>query len=174
MSSSSFDFSSLGDISLGRETLGESVPVFIYRMFQYSLREVLEKNFGVEKTKELLRDAGRISGVEFCRKMLNNALRLPDFIKELQSTFEKFKIAKMEPESMAEDFSEAVFVMAEDIDCSGMPVTGKVVCNFDEGFLEGIFNEYTGLTFEAREVDCWSNGGTICRFMLKRVYPFDK
>jgi hypothetical protein len=54
--------------------------------------------------------------------------------------------------------------VAEDLDCSGLPVSGDTVCEFDEGFIAGIFREYAGEEFSAREVDCWASGERVCRF----------
>ena len=31
-------------------------------------------------------------------------------------------------------------------------------------FIAGIFREYTGEEFNAREVDCWATGERVCRF----------
>ena len=54
-----------------------------------------------------------------------------------------------------------------DAGCSGLPVTGETVCEFDEGFIAGIFHEFTGREFAVREVDCWASGDRVCRFVVK-------
>ncbi|MGO5051014.1 hypothetical protein ACTQ6A_00640 [Lachnospiraceae bacterium LCP25S3_G4] len=41
------------------------------------------------------------------------------------------------------DNGEAILTVGEDLDCSGLPITGETVCNFDEGFLAGILKVYT-------------------------------
>jgi hypothetical protein len=56
---------------------------------------------------------------------------------------------------------------AEDLDCSGLPVTGDMVCDYDEGFIAGVLSTYSGREFVAREVDCWASGGRICRFAAR-------
>ncbi|MEG0016657.1 MAG: 4-vinyl reductase, partial [Gordonibacter sp.] len=40
----------------------------------------------------------------------------------------------------------------------------EVVCTYDEGFLAGILNVYSGKTYRVREIDCWANGARVCRF----------
>jgi hypothetical protein len=55
----------------------------------------------------------------------------------------------------------------EDLDCSGLEVSDETVCDYDEGFIAGIFHEYTGERFSAREVDCWASGERVCRFEVK-------
>jgi len=54
-----------------------------------------------------------------------------------------------------------------DLDCSGLPVSGETVCDYDEGFIAGIMHTYYGREFVAREIDCWASGGRICRFEVK-------
>ena len=64
------------------------------------------------------------------------------------------------------DFEKGEFVITvhEDLDCSGLPATGELVCRYDEGFLAGILEMYTGKRFQVREVECWASGSRVCRF----------
>jgi hypothetical protein len=62
-----------------------------------------------------------------------------------------------------------VLTVSEDLDCSGLPIFGESVCNYDEGFIAGIFEQYTGKKFLAREVDCWATGDRTCRFEVKTI-----
>ena len=48
--------------------------------------------------------------------------------------------------------------LAEDLDCSGLPVCQETVCTYDEGFLSGLLSEYTGRKFEVKEVDLGVQG----------------
>ena len=59
---------------------------------------------------------------------------------------------------------EIILTVSEDLDCSGVPVTDEVVCNYDEGFIAGILDMYTGKKYKVREIDCWANGDRVCRF----------
>jgi len=54
--------------------------------------------------------------------------------------------------------------VAEDLDCSGLPITNENVCVYDEGFIAGILEAYTGSKYHVREVDCWATGDRVCRF----------
>ncbi len=58
--------------------------------------------------------------------------------------------------------------MSEDLDCSGLPLCGETVCDYDEGFIAGIFQQYTGLEFQVKEVDCWATGDRTCRFLVEK------
>ncbi|RKX74953.1 MAG: hypothetical protein DRP87_15715 [Spirochaetes bacterium] len=41
--------------------------------------------------------------------------------------------------------------------------------SIDEGFFSGILGEFTGETFNVKEVDCWASGDRVCRFKAKRM-----
>jgi uncharacterized protein len=57
--------------------------------------------------------------------------------------------------------------VAEDLDCSGLPFTDEVVCQYDEGFISGIMEGYTGKPFVSKEIDCWASGERVCRFDVR-------
>ena len=42
-----------------------------------------------------------------------------------------------------------VLTVSEDLDCSGLPIFGETVCDYDEGFIAGILEEYTGKKFNS-------------------------
>ena len=54
-----------------RGNLGEELPVMVYRLLEYSLKEELIGQFGKEKQIEIFRNAGRKAGEYFAKKMLN-------------------------------------------------------------------------------------------------------
>lgn len=157
----------IGDIHAGRPNLGPDVPVWIYRLMQYTLRAALEKDFGADKADEILYNAGKKAGVRFCESKIGKDLDSNDFISTLQRELKENKIAIFRVEKQAPDGGQYIVTMAEDLDCSGLPVTDETVCVYDEGFLAGIMSFYTGRNFDAREVDCWATGERICRFEVK-------
>lgn len=59
---------------------------------------------------------------------------------------------------------DIVLTVGQDLDCSGLPITNENVCNYDEGFISGILEAYTGKRYDVREVDCWASGNRVCRF----------
>jgi len=59
--------------------------------------------------------------------------------------------------------------VAEDLDCSGLPVFQETICTYDEGFISGLLSEYTGREFDVKEVDCWCSGDRVCRFDVKQA-----
>ncbi len=59
--------------------------------------------------------------------------------------------------------------VAEDLDCSGLPMCGEQICTYDEGFISGLLSAHTGKRFRVKEVDCWCSGDRVCRFDVKPV-----
>lgn len=154
----------VGDTKSGRKNLGEEMPVVVYRLFMYSMRETLEERYGIEETIEILRSAGKKAGKEFADKKLNLELEQSEFLNNLQKALSEHKIGILRIESFDAEIGEAVITISEDVDCSGLPVLGMAVCNYDEGFLDGILEAYTGNSYVVTEVDCWAKGDRICRF----------
>lgn len=147
-----------------RDNLGSEIPVFVYRMFLYSLREQLEAESSKEKMIELFRKAGLSSGKFFAENVLDLTLSLDSFIAHLQEKLEKYKIGILRIERLDKETGHMILTISEDVDCSGMPPLGETVCNYDEGFISGILSEYTKKTYQVIEIDCWGTGDRVCRF----------
>lgn len=165
-----FSWENLGDISVGRPNLGPQVPVRIYRLSLYTMREAIRRRFGEDMASTLLREAGWIAGREFCRNLLNTHLDFAAFVAELQDALRTQQISIFRVEKADFDTKSFVFTMSEDLDCSGLPVFGTTVCDYDEGFIAGILHAYTGENFNAVEVDCWATGDRTCRFQVNQDF----
>lgn len=159
-----FTWEGLGDIKKGRGELGEEMPVLVYRLMQYTMLDVLSKNFGREEADNLFRQAGYLAGTEFAKNVLNVEEDINTFIANLQKKLIELKIGILRIEDFEEVTGEIVLTVREDLDCSGLPITNETVCSYDEGFLEGILESYTGKEYHVREIDCWANGNRVCRF----------
>jgi uncharacterized protein len=161
-----FQWCDLGDIDLGRPNLGPQLPVLVYRLAQYTMREALAQHFGEQQAGDLLREAGWISGREFCLNVLDRSLPLSAFIAELQVKLRELGVGILRVEQADLDRLALTLTVSEDLDCSGLPVTGSTVCEYDEGFISGLLHAYTGRGFGATEVDCWATGDRTCRFVI--------
>lgn len=159
-----FHWEDLGDIALGRPNLGHQLPVAVYRLAQYTMREALAQRWGDAVAADLLRDAGWIAGREFCLNLLDRDQPLAAFIAELQSRLRELGIGVLRLEQADMDRLVFTLTVSEDLDCSGLPVAGTTVCDYDEGFIAGLLHAYTGRPFSAKEVDCWATGDRTCRF----------
>lgn len=167
---SGYDFSwhDLGDLQLGRPNLGLMVPVQVYRLLEYTFRDVLTKELGAPKTAELFERAGHLAGRQFCAHVLDVRLPWPDFIAQLQNTMVALQIGILRIEAADFDNLRFTLTVSEDLDCSGLPLYGETVCDYDEGFIAGILQTYTGQPFTVTEVDCWATGDRTCRFLAQK------
>lgn len=160
----SFEWGNLGDIKNGRGDLGEDMPVIVYRLMQYTLLDVMSKEFGLTKANEFFRAAGYLAGTEFAKNVLNLELEFDDFISHLQEALKTLKIGILRMEAFEQETGEIVLTVGQDLDCSGLPITNENVCVYDEGFISGILEKYTGKKYDVREIDCWASGDRVCRF----------
>jgi predicted hydrocarbon binding protein len=163
---SQFTWSMLGDIAEGRPNLGPMVHVAVYRLMQFTLRDVLIRDFGVEKADLIFFEAGKKAGQEYCANMLTEKEDLTSFFADIQRTMKELGIGIFRVESADLGTNSFVVTVAEDLDCSGIPVCAEEVCIYDEGFIAGLLLAYSGKDFHVKEVDCWGSGGRVCRFTV--------
>lgn len=164
---SMFDWGMLGDIREGRPNLGSMMDVAVYRLMQFTLRDVLIKNFDTQTADRMLFEAGELAGRELFKAMVTKGLGFDEFIKEIQEILEKLKIGILRVEKADTVKMTFTLTVAEDLDCSGLPVCDETICTYDEGFIGGLLLEYTGSRFDVKEVDCWCSGDRVCRFDVK-------
>lgn len=162
-----FSWNHLGDIAMARPNIGVDLPVAVYRLMEYTLRHVLVDRYGNEEARNVLRDAGKLAGEEFCNHMLDRSLPFPEFVAQLQEKFKTLRVGILRIEEADFDSLEMVVTVSEDLDCSGLPVLGVAVCDYDEGFIAGILKSYTGKDMLVREIDCWATGDRTCRFEIR-------
>jgi len=69
-----FSWRMLGDVHIGREHLGQEMPVLVYRLFQYTMRAVLAREYGKDTMIRLFRESGQLAGREFAENALDLSL----------------------------------------------------------------------------------------------------
>lgn len=164
-----FTWQDLGDVHLGRPNLGPMVPVAIYRLMQFTLWDVLVAELGVAQANDIIVKAGWLAGAEFCRNMLDITLPFNEFIAQLQRVLKEQAIGILRIERVHLESLQLTLTVAEDLDCSGLPCTDEVVCRYDEGFIAGVLEVFTGKPFQVNEVDCWASGDRVCRFNAQGI-----
>jgi hypothetical protein len=164
-----FDWSMLVDVQKGRPNLGTTTNVVVYRLLQFVLRDRIIKEVGVEKTDKIFFDAGEIAGREYYKNVITQKGDFDAFIKDLQNSLKELKIGIFRIESADMENLAFTLTVAEDLDCSGLPVCDEEICTYDEGFIQGLLSEHTGKNFHVKEVDCWCSGDRVCRFEVKKI-----
>ncbi|MDR0403634.1 MAG: 4-vinyl reductase [Treponema sp.] len=157
------------DMQVARPSLGPSTRIEVYRLFQFTLRDILEQRYGTETADDLFREAGVMAGKAFFEKFLSDASDTASLASKLQDAFTKLGIGIFRVESAETDNSRFIFTVDEDLDCSGLPDTADVVCVYDEGFIQGVLESFSGKGFNVREIDCWCTGSRTCRFEAKAL-----
>jgi len=164
-----FDWTMLGNIGEGRPNLGNTMDVSVYRLMQFTLRDVLIKQYDPETADKIFYEAGRSAGKEFCKELITQKDDFNEFVVELQGLIKDLKIGILRIEEADLEKMTFTLTVAEDLDCSGLPTSDETICTYDEGFISGLFSEYTGKSFSAREIDCWCSGDRVCRFEAKAI-----
>jgi hypothetical protein len=164
-----FSWDLLGDIELGRPNLGQHTRLEVYRLMQYCFRDILERDFGMEEADRVFYEAGYLAGSEFYTHALGQVDGFDTFVRELQNALKEMGIGILRVEKA--DLEQGVFVLtvSEDLDCSGLPELDYEICVYDEGFIAGVMESFTGESFKVKEIDCWCTGDRTCRFTAEIV-----
>jgi len=161
-----FEWSMLGDIQEGRPNLGPLVHVAVYRLMQFTLRDILIRDLGVEEADRIFFEAGKKAGEQFYENILTDKSDLDSLFADLQTTMKELGIGIFRVESADPENGTYVVTVAEDLDCSGIPLCSEEICTYDEGFIAGLLLAFSGKDFRVKEVDCWGSGGRVCRFTV--------
>jgi hypothetical protein len=164
-----FSWNLIGDIASGRPNLGNQTRVEVYRLMQFTFRDIIEKHFGTQKADQVFYEAGKLAGREFYANMLTPTTDLNDFVRQLQRALKDLGIGVLHIEKADVEKGELILTVSEDLDCSGLPELDFEICTYDEGFICSLLECFTGIPFQVKEVDCWCTGGRTCRFNAKSI-----
>jgi predicted hydrocarbon binding protein len=164
-----FSWGLIGDIALGRPNLGHFMRIEIYRLMQFTFRDVMEQDLGSEKTDQLFYQAGKLAGTAFYQEFFLHIKDFNEFIKSLQSTLKDMGAGILRLEKANVKQGSFVLSISEDLDCSGLPELSYEICTYDEGFIAGLLESFTGYQFKVKEVDCWCTGDRTCRFTAELI-----
>jgi predicted hydrocarbon binding protein len=163
-----FDWSLIGDMVEGRPNLGSSVDVDIYRLMQFTIRDILEQKFGPEETDKIFYDAGHLAGKNFYEHFIQPVSTFGEFAEKTQRLLKEKKIGVLRIEEDDWINRKIVLTMAEDLECSGLPELDYERCIYDEGFISALFECFSQGPWSAKEIDCWCTGSRTCRFLVTR------
>jgi len=164
---SMFDWSMIGNLEEGRPNLGSTMDVAVYRLMQFTLRDVIIQEFDTATAERIYYKAGELAGQQLFKNVITQKTDFGAFVKELQDVLAALKIGILRVEKADMAKMEFTLTVAEDLDCSGLPVCDENICTYDEGFIRGLLFEFSGKKFDVKEVDCWCSGDRVCRFDVK-------
>jgi uncharacterized protein len=164
-----FSWGLLGDITKGRPNLGPNMRLEVYRLMQFTFRDIMERELGAEKTDQIFYEAGKLAGVQLYKNILAQVKDFNAFVKGLQDTLREMGIGVLRVEEVDLEKGSLILTVSEDLDCSGLPELGYEICTYDEGFIAGLLESFTGKPFKVKEVDCWCTGDRTCRFTAEAI-----
>lgn len=164
-----FEWTMIGKIDEGRPNLGFTTDVAVYRLMQFTLRDILIKDYGVETADRIFYRAGETAGRHFYKNLITKRDSFGEFVAELQDVLKQLKIGILRVEKGDVENLMFTLTVAEDLDCSGLPMCDEQICTYDEGFISGLLSAHTGKEFSVKEVDCWCSGDRVCRFEVKPI-----
>lgn len=162
-----FSWDLLGDIGEGRPNLGNTTRVEVYRLMQFTFRDIIEKHVGAEMTDEIFYQAGQLAGKAFYQHMIDKTDDLNNFVSQLKEVLKELGMGILRIEQADMEKGELVLTVSEDLDCSGLPEQGYEICTYDEGFISALLESFSGKPFIVKEIDCWCTGDRTCRFSAK-------
>ena len=159
-----FSWDLIGDIDAGRPNLGHNTRLEVYRLMEFTFRDVLERRLGTEETDRIFYTAGKLAGEQFYQHMLGPVDSFDAFLEKVQRALREMNIGILRVEEA--DLQRGLFTVtvSEDLDCSGLPELDYEICTYDEGFISGLLESFTGRPFRVKEIDCWCTGDRTCRF----------
>ena len=161
-----FNWDLIGDIDTGRPNLGQHVDLAVYRLMQFTMRDVIEQKYGSSATDEIFYAAGKKAGTVFYEKFIYPVASLDEFVSKTQQQLKEKNIGVLRLEEAALKEGRIILTVDEDLDCSGMPELDYETCIYDEGFIAALFESYTSEKWKAEEIDCWCTGARTCRFLV--------
>jgi uncharacterized protein len=164
-----FEWTMLGDVGQGRPNLGPKTDVAVYRLMQFTLRSELIKEFGVAAADQVFFNAGKTAGTHFFHKLIARKATFHEFIENLQEILKNLGVGILRIEKSDLEKLTFTITVAEDLDCSGLPVCDEEICTYDEGFIAGLLSAYSKREFTVKEIDCWCSGDRVCRFEANPV-----
>lgn len=161
-----FDWTLVGNVQEGRPNLGDSVGVDIYRLMQFTLRDVLEQKYGTQAADKIFFDAGKLAGKEFYAHNIAPVHSIEEFVRKTQQVLREKRVGILRIEESRVNEGKVILTIDEDLDCSGLPEIDYETCIYDEGFVSSLFECFTREEWTAKEIDCWCTGARTCRFLV--------
>lgn len=159
----------LGDMATSRPNMGTKVDLSVYRLMQFTLRDVIERAYGAEEVDRIFYEAGKLAGAEFYNHYVHPVSTLDEFVSKLQKVLRDHSIGILRIEEALLDQGRVMLTIDEDLDCSGLPELEYETCVYDEGFVSALFEGFTKSSWAAKEVDCWCTGARTCRFLVTKT-----
>jgi predicted hydrocarbon binding protein len=164
-----FKWETLGQIQENRPDVGTDVPVIIFRLYDYTLRDSLIKHLDVHKANHILKEAGFNAGVEFFNNVIAVTESTGDFYTDFANSYKYYKLGVLAYENFSEDRKNLHVLISQDLNSSGIAHVAETICEWDEGFICGVLTSHFKSNFKVEEIECWGTGHAFCRFVVTKL-----
>jgi hypothetical protein len=130
-------------------------------------QNMLENVEGHKEDTDYLRKEGYSAGVEFSNNIMDMVILPDDSINTLQKKLHDYKINVLRMESYDIDTGNITISFEHEIDFNKLQLSNNDLCSFNEGFVAGILEVYTGRKYDVQLANNKDNN--IQRFNGKRI-----
>jgi uncharacterized protein len=160
----------IGNTSLGRKTLGETVPVQLFRALR--LVGVMEgmKEIAGRGANAIIYRGGRNLGLNIGKSIstqISEPLELNNYLSSVVSTCKSLGIGLVSVAGGSFESGQVYIRVDECVSCAGMPNIGEPVCHFEGGMVAGIIENFTHTQIRCKEIKCWAKGDSECLFEIQ-------
>ncbi len=160
------DISRLIELKYADKKSFTDIPIYVYRLFQITLAEVLIDKYGIGEMTAVFRDCGKLAGRAFVQQNITPGLSFGEFLDELSVKLRETKLGYLNIDRYDEESDTGLISIGDYLNCTGI-YGGKSLCSYEEGFISGLLYEYTKKYYSVTETECRGSGSDICRFSIK-------
>jgi predicted hydrocarbon binding protein len=144
--------------------MGNTVGLEMFRILRTSMVGLIAFRMGEKEAVEAIYMAGKAVGGEIGRTFLPEVKDLNEFVTKVKDILSDLKVGILKVVSA--DTAKGKFVIAVDecASCSGTPVIGQPICNFEGGIIAGLLKYFLKKEVKVVEVKCWALGDKTCEF----------
>ena len=158
-----FNISSIGDVSK-RVGLGNTVGLEMFRILRTAMVGLISFRMGEKEGGEAVYMAGKAVGGEIGRAFLGEIKDLNEFVTKVKDILSDLKVGILKVVSADTAKGKFVITVDECASCSGTPVTGQPICNFEGGIIAGLLKFFLKKEVKVVETKCWALGDKTCEF----------
>ena len=154
----------IGSPAKGRPTLGERVPVQMFRALRLvGVMEGMDKAIG--DASALIYASGQGLGEAMGKQILEKSGKdLHRFVEGTINTMRELGVGILSVTKADLENHLIVLQVNECITCAGIPAVDKTVCDFEAGVVSGILGAFLETSVTVVESKCWGAGDQYCEF----------
>jgi len=149
--------------AIKHENSAKITPVYVYYMMQYKRLDEISQINEFKLSNGFLPEAGFLAGVKYAKKILDLNIKFDNFINNLQKELQEIKIAHLCIEAYDSITGDITITIGHKFESCEVPIKNNNVFIYDENFISGILETYTGFKYEIHKIGSWyvKNGNVM-------------